>query len=641
MLEPMQFLYIMGKMNDIDRAIEKYIARYDIQLEYALKEIADTTDMESCLSENPYTVHMIKADKLAQKLNLDANIWAKTDETEAIETIEMAHDFFDRRGDYFKELEVRRDVIKAVISDLEPFISMNVDMLSLKAMEFIKFRFGKMPIVNFQQFEIYIHDKEDIIFIESMRDSAYVYGVYFVPDVKGDKVDSILSSLNFEQITIPFEYEDQVFFETPAKAYELMQTELDLCEKEIRAKHNETIYTFGMNTSDITSAYNTLKNMQSFYELRKYAVRTCSDHYIFVGWATESEAERIKWDIENDEQIILMNEEAKGSQSSIPPTSLKNNPLVSPFEFFIRAYGLPKYGEIDPTPFVAGTYLILFGMMFGDLGQGAVLSFVGYLLHRLKGLELGKILGAVGVSSMFFGLMYGSVFGIEHLLPTAWMKPAENVNSILFTTLGCGVVLILVAMALNIANALRQNDRVRMFLGPNGVAGIIFYIGIITIIVDFVYGGGRLGRILVVPFVIVPLGIIAFRNQIGSYLVTRRLKVEGGVALFILETVIETFEILLTYFTNTVSFVRVGAFALSHAGMMSVVLLLAGGEGNLSIPVMIVGNVLVIGMEGLVVGIQALRIEFYELFSRYYEGGGREFVPTHGSDVKADIKYVA
>jgi len=630
MLEPMQFLYIMGKMDDIDRAIEKYIAKYDIQLEYALKEIADTKGMESCLTENPYTAHMTKADKLAQNLNLTADAWVKVSEAAAIETIEMAHDFFDRRADYFKELEMRRDVIKGVISDLEPFVSMEVDMLSLKEMEFIKFRFGKMPIVNFRQFEIYIHDKEEIIFIESKRDDAYVYGVYFVSAARGDKVDSILSSLNFEQITIPFEYEDQVFFETPAKAYELMQTELDLCTKEIRTKHNETIYTFGMNISDITSAYNTLKRLQGLYELRKYAAKTCNDYYIFVGWATEAEAERIKWDIESDEKIMLMNEEAKVSQNSIPPTSLKNNPVVSPFEFFVRAYGLPKYGEIDPTPFVAGTYLVLFGMMFGDLGQGAVLSLLGYLLYKLKGLELGKILGSVGASSMFFGFMYGSVFGLEHVLPTVWMKPAENVNSILFITLGCGIALILVSMALNIANAVRLKDRVRLFFGPNGVAGVVFYIGIIAILVDFVYGEGRVGTVLVVPFVIIPLAIIAFRNQIGSYLETKRLNIESGAALFILETAIETFEILLTYFTNTVSFVRVGAFALSHAGMMSVVLLLAGGEGNLSIPVLIVGNVLVIGMEGLVVGIQALRIEFYELFSRYYEGGGREFVPSHG-----------
>jgi len=637
MLESMQFIYIMGMMNDIDRAIEKYIAKYDIQLEYALKEIADTKGMESCLSENPYTIHMIKADKLAQNLNLIADAWTSMSELQAIETIEMAYDFFDRRADYFKELEVRRDVIKGVINDLEPFVSMKVDMPLLKEMEFIKFRFGKMPIVNFQQFEIYIHDKEDIIFIESTRDSAYVYGVYFVPDVRGEKVDSILSSLNFEQIIIPFEYEDQVFFETPAKAYELMQVELDLCTKEIRAKHNETIYTFGMNISDIASAYNTLKKLQSLYELRKYAVKTCNDYYVFVGWATESEAERMKWDIDSDEKIMLMNEEPKASQSSTPPTSLKNNPIVSPFEFFVRAYGLPKYGEIDPTPFVAGTYLILFGMMFGDLGQGAVLSLAGYLFHKFKGVELGKILGSVGISSMFFGLMYGSVFGIEHMLPTIWMKPAENVNSILFMTLGCGIVLILVAMSLNIANAIRLKDRARLFFGPNGVAGMVFYIGIIAIITDFVYGSRRLGTILVVPFVIVPLSIIAFRNQIGSYLETKKLNIEGGAALFILERAIETFEILLTYFTNTVSFVRVGAFALSHAGMMSVVLLLAGGEGNLSLPVMIVGNVLVIGMEGLVVGIQALRIEFYELFSRYYEGGGREFVPSYGSD----IKYVA
>ena len=637
MLETMQFLYIMGNMNDIDRAIEKYVAKYDIQLEYALKEIADIRGMESCLAENPYAVYMAKAHNLAQNMNLAADAWKELHIEQAMETIDMAHDFFERRADYFKGLEMKRDIICGVIADLEPFISMDINMMSLKAMEFIMSRFGKMPLVNFKQFEIYIHDKEDIIFIESKRDSSYVYGVYFVPQTRARKVDSILSSLNFERISIPFEYEEQVFFETPLKAHELMRVELEACTKEIRFKHNETIYTFGMNISDLTNAYNTLKRRAELYELRKYAAKTCNDYYIFVGWSTASEAERVKWDIESDEKILLMNEEAKVAQNSTPPTSLKNNPVVSPFEFFVKAYGLPKYGEIDPTPFVAATYFVLFGMMFGDLGQGAVLSLAGYLLHRIKGLELGKILGVVGVSSMFFGMMYGSVFGLEHVLPTIWMKPAENVNGILLITIACGIMLILVSMILNIANAIRQNDKVRLFFGPNGVAGIIFYVGVIAIVLDFVYGRGRLGAVLIVPFIIVPLAIIAFRNQIGSYLENRRLDIEGGAGVFVLETAIEAFEILLTYFTNTVSFVRVGAFALSHAGMMSVVLLLAGGEGNLSLPVMIIGNILVIGMEGLVVGIQVLRIEFYELFSRYYEGGGREFVPSHGSA----MKYVA
>jgi len=634
MLEKMQFLYIMGNMNDIDRAIQNYIAKYEIQLEYALKEITDIKGMESCLSENPYTAHMTKAEKLAVNLNLESDVWTELAEEKAMEIIDMAHDFFERRAGYFKELEMKRDTINSVLRDLEPFVSVNVDMPSLKEMEFIKFRFGRMPIVNFKQFEIYIHDKEDIIFIESKRDLNYVYGIYFVPATGKDKIDSILSSLNFEKVDIPFEYEDQVFFQTPMKAYELMKAELEFCTKEIRHKHNETIYTFGMNISDLKSAYNTLKKRSGLYELRKYAAKTSNDYYVFVGWATAAESQRIKWEIENDEKIMLLNEEAKIAKSSIPPTSLKNNSFVSPFEFFVKSYGLPKYGEIDPTPFVAVTYFILFGMMFGDLGQGAALCLAGYLIHKFKGLELGKILSTIGVSSMFFGLMYGSVFGLEHVLPTIWMKPAENVNGILFITVACGVLLIFVSMILNMINAIRQRDKVRLLFGSNGVAGIVFYAGIIMIVADFVYGSQVLGAFLIVPFIIIPLMLIAFKNQIESYLLTKRLHIESGIPVLILETAIEAFEILLTYFTNTVSFVRIGAFALSHAGMMSVVLLLARREGGLSLPVMIIGNLLVIVMKGLVVGIQVLRIEFYELFSRYYEGGGREFVPSHNVDVR-------
>ena len=100
--------------------------------------------------------------------------------------------------------------------------------------------------------------------------------------------------------------------------------------------------------------------------------------------------------------------------------------------------------------------------------------------------------------------------------------------------------------------------------------------------------------------------------------------------MFITQGFFELFEVLLSYFSNTLSFVRVGAFAVSHAAMMQVVLMLAGAEsGTPSIPVIVLGNLFVCGMEGLIVGIQVLRLEYYELFSRVYKGSGREFKPFY------------
>ena len=632
MLEKMQLIYLMGRLDDIDRIIRKYITKYDIQLEYALKEIADTYAKESCLSENPYTAYVAKAEKFMKGALSHSRPWTELLEEEAIKIIDEADEFFERRRERVKHLEAKQAVLSKAINRLEPFKHMDVDMSFVKNLRFIAFSFGRMPAVNFKQFEIYIHDKEDIIFLESKRDSSYVYGIYFVPLFKRDKIDTLMTSLNFERVSIPCEYEAEAFSSTPLKAYTMMVSELEETRREISAQHNETIYTYGINAGEITNAYNSLKKLQNYYDIRKYAAKTHNGYYIFTGWAAESEAARLERDTEYDEKVIFTNENSDAAKSTLPPTSLKNNFFTSPFEFFVKAYGLPKYGEIDPTPFVAVTYFLLFGMMFGDLGQGAVLSLAGYLIYRFKGLSLGKILGFVGISSMFFGVMYGSVFGLEHIIPTLWLKPAESVNSILIITIVCGMVLILISMLLNIVNAVKQKDKVRLFFGPSGVAGVVFYTGVIISLRDFVYGSGRLGSILLIPFVAVPLILIAFRHQIAARLDRRKVTAEGGPALFMLEILIETFEILLTYFTNTVSFVRIGAFALSHAGMMAVVLLLAQRGDGYNLTVMIIGNLIVILMEGLVVGIQALRIQFYELFSRYYEGDGREFVP-----IKAEL----
>ena len=98
--------------------------------------------------------------------------------------------------------------------------------------------------------------------------------------------------------------------------------------------------------------------------------------------------------------------------------------------------------------------------------------------------------------------------------------------------------------------------------------------------------------------------------------------------MFIAQSFFELFEVLLSYFSNTLSFVRIGAFAVSHAAMMEVVLMLAGAEaGSPNWIVVVIGNIIVCGMEGLIVGIQVLRLEYYELFSRFYKGTGKEFIP--------------
>ena len=139
--------------------------------------------------------------------------------------------------------------------------------------------------------------------------------------------------------------------------------------------------------------------------------------------------------------------------------------------------------------------------------------------------------------------------------------------------------------------------------------------------------------ILIVLFVL-PLIVMFFKEPLTAILEKKSEKISGGFGMFVTQGFFELFEVLLSYFSNTLSFVRVGAFAVSHAAMMQVVMMLAGAEsGTPSIPVIVLGNLFVCGMEGLIVGIQVLRLEYYELFSRFYKGTGREFKPFYQKQI--------
>lgn len=633
MIEKMQFVNIMGSMADIDDVIENYISRYEIQLEYTLREVSDSSKIGSCYEENPYSACLEKAKMFIKMSDVKDKSFSKAiTGTEALNIIKAAKEFFNKRDENLKQLE--EEIIKTgdIITKFEPFVNLEFNISDIKNMKFLKYRFGKMPISNFKQFESYIYSQKDILFIESKKDDKYVYGIYFVPDITEDRIDTLLSSLNFDRVILPFEIDGKTISNTPEGVYNELTLRLSNLKHKVREMQSDTVFQFGIEKEDVLNAYCKIKQLYENYEIRKYAGKTLNDFFIFMGWMTDKETERLSQDLSENSKIIFVVEDETGSIHSKPPTKLRNFSLFKPFEFFVKTYGIPLYNELDPTPFVAVTYILLFGMMFGDLGQGAVISLLGLYLYKAKKMDLGAIMGIIGGSSMFFGVMYGSVFGLEHVFPALWMKPFENIMDILVIAVVIGVGLVLISMVLNMINAIKQKDKERLLLSPNGISGMIFYSSIIGIVLSFLKGNTKIAVWLIVLFIGVPLVLIAFREPIGSYLNHKKAHISGGIPMFLLETVIELFEVLLTYFTNTVSFVRVGAFALSHAGMMSVVMLMAeNNNGNINWVVMILGNILVMAMEGLVVGIQVLRIEFYELFSRYYGGGGREFEPTSKS----------
>ena len=237
-------------------------------------------------------------------------------------------------------------------------------------------------------------------------------------------------------------------------------------------------------------------------------------------------------------------------------------------------------------------------------------------------------------------MIFGSCFGYEHALDPLYHaiglkeKPFEvmdNTMTVLIGAICIGIVLILNSIGLNIGVSFKKKNYAEAIFGNNGIAGIIFFVSLLGGLVSTLLGGANLlgNPLYIIGLIVLPLILMFLREPLGCLVAGKKFEMEGGVGDFIASNFFEVFEFLLGYATNTLSFVRIGGFVFSHAGMMSVVMLLAETVSAGASPiVVIIGNIFVMGMEGMIVGIQVLRLEFYEIFSRFYDGDGEAFEPV-------------
>ena len=373
------------------------------------------------------------------------------------------------------------------------------------------------------------------------------------------------------------------------------------------------------------------------------------DHiYLLTGWLPISLFDDLKQRImkaSSDKALVerVDPDEIKEVRSGILsiPILFNNPALIRPFERLTSLYGTPTYEEVEPTGFLAITFLLLFGMMFGDVGHGAVLCALGYLVFKkmYRYLDYGIILMECGFSAIFFGILYGTVFGLENLIPALWMRPMENISYFMKVSAVVGIGMITTGLILNLINMLRQH-RYTDLLSASGLAGALLYwliaaLGVRYFLIgpptafEILFAKGA-GAILFVLMILQrPVRLLLNqrnRTQKGRFLMP-------GISVIVLESLIEVLDELLRYLANTVSFVRIAAFALAHAGLFMAVFTLADmvqsaqGSGFFYWLTLILGNVVIIGFEGLIVSIQAVRLEYYEFFSKFFQGGGKAFQP--------------
>lgn len=634
MIEKMKFLSITGPKSDIDRVANTYLSKYEMHLENALSELSTVRDLKPFVEMNPYRDLMSKSEELVKKIDKDCTVSQKSmTPSEAADVITNAFSMLEDLNLQKKQLKDTKTHYKELLHTIEPFRMLNYDINKIMEFKFIKFRFGRISHEFYTKFSKYVYENLNTVFYECDSDEDYVWGIYFVPATSSVKIDAIYSSLHFERIFIPNEYDG-----TPEEAHNAIMGKIDEVTKQIKEvsiQIKNKIETVG---PELLLAHNTLLTLTKNHDIRKVSActkdRSIDRHsenlvfYIICGWMTQSDANAFLKEIERDPNVYCISEDVQPDIGTKPPTKLKNPKMFKPFEMFIRMYGVPAYNEIDPTLFVAITYSLIFGIMFGDVGQGLCLVIGGALFYKIKKMNLGAIVSLAGIFSTIFGFLYGSIFGYEDLIPHLWMKPMDNIMSVLITAIVFGAFLIIVAMVMNIINAIKSGDYARLFFDTNGVAGLVFYGGIIACVALIFTGHALPGSIVLTIMFGVPLLLMFFREPLERKIKKKSKLFPDGKGMFVLTSIFEIFEVLLSYASNTISFLRVGAFALSHAAMMGVVIMFAGAEQGIgNIPVMIIGNIIVAGMEGLIVGIQVLRLEYYEMFSRFYSGTGKEFKP--------------
>lgn len=431
------------------------------------------------------------------------------------------------------------------------------------------------------------------------------------PKNLSEEIGRILRNLKWVDLELPLVEEDR---QTLERERQMLAESIDAYNKaflDFRTLHQE----------GIQGAANGLPALRKVASYKKQMAK--SEHYAYLaGWVAQKDVNALETLLGEGEGVVVS---VRGSEALeiVPPTRMENHRFFKPFELLVVMYGTPNYVEIDPTPFFAITYLLLFGAMFGDLGQGAIFLLAGLGVRHKINSQFGALIAMLGASSMVFGILYGSVFGMEHWIPALLIRPFDNINTMLIAAIAFGVALTAIAYVMGIVNALRRNDREEALFGKEGVAGFALF-GAFILLVLRVLGIIPIPTVVLSIAIALCIGAIVFKQPLMALLEQRKPLHDEEVGAYYIEGGFSIIETLLSIFSGTISFIRVGAFAINHVGLFLAFQTMAKMIGTQpgSTVILILGNLLIILLEGLIVFIQGLRLEYYELFSKYYTGDG-------------------
>lgn len=527
--------------------------------------------------------------------------------------------FFAQKNELDSELENKTSIFSQLKS--YPIFSLKRESVY----SFLELSMGKVVEKNLSVLERSLKDMP-YIFYPFKKEGDKITALFI--GLRRDRVfiDRVLKDISWEKIEIPKHAED-ISRDVEGK----LSGEIELIKKKLRDIQDEIKKIGRSHEEDLSGMQSFVKLKKSLLEAKKYSCLT-DKTVLLSGWVPKEEKENVINEIKKiDKSSYIESKDAE--EVDIPkeeiPVKLKHNAFFKPFELLIESYGIPRYGTIDPTIFVAMSFLVMFGAMFGDIGHGLVLAMGSLFLKMSKNEKVRQasaLLLYCGISSIIFGVLYGSFFGIE--FNSLWIKPIDNILEIFKVSVMFGMGFISLGILINIINAMRDKDYLKALFDKSGLIGGIIYwsaIGLFTKIAMSKTQG------INIYFAIISAGVILL--FLKPFIEAVFKKEKHNIPIALMESSIDILEVGMSYLANTVSFIRIAAFALAHAGLFIAIFELSrivneSGGAVLSFLVVILGNMLIIFLEGLVVTIQSLRLNYYEFFSKFFMLGKEVYKPV-------------
>ena len=656
----MKLLELMVLKDDISAVIEYIGKKENFQFQTKLKDSASALN-EGETADEALNIDSQFYDSLAKaytELGYDSSLVgikdcsAPRDEyrKKAADLIAAFTDLKTRISDATDEAHKVDEAYKEAMA----FSNLKVSYSELEHLSFLSLRIGRIPENQYEDLKDRLEGSA--VVIKLGNDSSHV----LVASSKKGRfaLDAELKNHNFVELEVPADFKGVP--ESALKGLEEKKVEADKKLEELITEKSNFAETHQAQIEKLLGSFTIAVQIEDVTR----RLESTELVYRITGWIPASETENYMKGLDEltEGRIAIRAYEPFEVPSVMSgkeqvPVKLKHGKFVKSFERMIFSYGSPVYGAIDPTPFVAVFFTILFGIMFGDFGQGLFFVLFGILMLcnviKVGGWnKFAPIFMAIGISSSIMGLLTGEFFGTETVLepfaewvtglfgtpraPILKLMPSADPKSIyvMFGVFGVAVAIGFVintcGLVLNIINNLGRKRYAEALLGKNGLAGAVFFWYVIALVLRIVLAKHAVAAYDII-IILVSLFFAAFAEPFERAMNHEKPLFENGFGTYVISGAVELIEVVSGYLSNTVSFVRVGAFALSHAVLNFTILTLTemvGGPGSIGgIIVLIAGNALIIVLEGMIVAIQVIRLQYYEFFSKFFHETGKEFKP--------------